>query len=70
MSKTIGKNISKNLSSKQSQKLFDYAKPSTTDTLKNASEKAIQKTVEATSDLIVIEIANKFTKVLPKSFIT
>ena len=70
MSKTIGKNISKNLSSKQSQKLFDYAKPSTTKTKKNASEKAIQKTVEATSDLIVIEIANKITKVLPKNFIT
>ena len=48
----IGKNISINLSSKQSQKLIDYAKQSGTDALKTASKRAIQKTTEATSDLI------------------
>ena len=40
---SIGKNISVNLSSKYSQKLFDHAKQSTTDELKTASITAIQK---------------------------
>ena len=37
MGKNNGKKISKNLSSKYSKKLLDYAKQSTTDALKNAS---------------------------------
>ena len=37
--KNIGKKISKNLSSKYSHKLFDHAKQSATDALKNASKK-------------------------------
>ena len=40
----IGKNKSKNLSSKNRQKLPDHAKKAATDALKIASEKAIQKT--------------------------
>ena len=44
MSKNVGKSISKNLSSKYSQKLFDYAKQSATDVLKTASKIAIQNT--------------------------
>ena len=47
MCKIVGKNISKNLSGKYSQKLLDHAKQSATDTLKAASERAIQKTTEA-----------------------
>ena len=41
----------KNLSNKYGQKL-DSAKKSTTDAIKTASERAIQKTAEASSDLI------------------
>ena len=37
MSESIGKNISKNLSGKYSQKLFDHAKKSATDVLKISS---------------------------------
>ena len=64
--KNIGKKISKNLSSKYSQKLFDHAKQSATDALKNASKKKIiiiQKTAEATGDLICNKIAYRITKV-------
>ena len=43
VSTNIGKIISKNLSSKHSQKLLDYAKQSATDALKTASKRAIQR---------------------------
>ena len=58
MGKHIGKNISKNLSSKYSQKILDHAKHSATDALKTVSKRAIQKTGEATSDLIGNKIAH------------
>ena len=48
MGRSNGKNISKNLSSKYSQKLLDHAKQSDTDVIKTVSKKAIQKTAEAT----------------------
>ena len=48
----VRKIISRNLSSKQSQKL--HAKQSATDALKTASKRAIQKTEKATGDLIGI----------------
>ena len=41
MDTNIDENISKNLSSRYSQKLLGHAKQSATDTLKNASEKVI-----------------------------
>ena len=41
MGKSIGRNISKNLSPKHSQKLLDHAKQSATDALKTASKRAI-----------------------------
>ena len=41
--RNIGKIISKNLSSKHSQTLLDYAKQSVTDALKTASKRAIQR---------------------------
>ena len=45
------------------KKFFDHAKKSAIDALKAASSRAIQKTVEASSDLIGSKIANKITKV-------
>ena len=50
MGRNIGKDISKNLSSKYSQKLFDHAKQTATDALKAASKWAIQKAAEVTGD--------------------
>ena len=63
MGKNIHKNISKNFSSKNGQKLFDHAKSSTTDPIRTASKKAIQKAAEATGDLIGNKIADKIMKV-------
>ena len=59
MGKTIGKNISKSLSSKYIQKIFDHAKQSAGDAIKTCSNRVIQKTAEATSDLIGNKITNK-----------
>ena len=49
---SFAKNIGKNLSNKYSQKRLDSAKQSTADAIKTVSKRAIQKTVEATGDLI------------------
>ena len=46
------KNISKNSSNKYSQKRIHSAKQFTTDAIKTASKRAIQKPAEATGDLI------------------
>ena len=69
MSKNIGENISKNLTDKYSlgmlairQKLLDHAKQSATDAFKTASKRAIQKTTQATDDLIGNKTINKITK--------
>ena len=51
------------MSNKYSQKIFDRAKKSTTDAIKTASKRAIQKTAEATSDIIGNKTADKITKV-------
>ena len=56
------KNLGKGLSNKYGQKLFDSAKKSTTDTIKTASKRSIQKTAEATGDLIGNKNAGKITK--------
>ena len=63
MCKNIGKNISKNLSSKYSQKRIDHAKQSATDVFETASKIVIQKTTEATDNLIRNKIADKITRV-------
>ena len=55
--RNIGKNVSRNLSSKYSQKTLDYAKQFITDVFKTASKNAIQKTAWATGDLIGNKIA-------------
>ena len=60
------KNMGKSLSNKYGQKLFDSAKKSTTDAIKTDSKRAIQKTAEATRDLIGNEIADKITSVSRK----
>ena len=49
------------LSYKYGQKLLDSAKKSTTDAIKTASKRAIQKTAEAIGDLIGNKIADKIT---------
>ena len=59
----MGKNVSKSLSSKYSQKLLDHSKQSATNVFKTASKKAIQKTAQSTGDLIGNKIANKITRV-------
>ena len=74
--KTMGTHatkVAKNLSNKYSQKLLDTAKKSTTDAIKTTSKRVIQKTAEATSDLIgnkttdrITSLSKKFSKELPK----
>ena len=60
---SFAKNIGKNLSNKHSQKLIDTAKKSTTDAIKTASKRAIQKTAEAAGDLIDNKIIDKITSI-------
>ena len=59
--------MGKILSNKQGQKLLDSAKKSTTDAIKTASKRAIQKIAEATSDLTGNKIAGKITSFSKKS---
>ena len=63
MGKNFGKNISKNLSGKYSEKLLDHPKKPAIDAFENSSKKVIQKTAEATGDLIGNKVANRITKV-------
>ena len=58
---SFAKNIGKDLSNKYCQKLVDSAKKSATDALKTASKRAIQKTSEATGDLVGNKNADKIT---------
>ena len=67
MRKNIGKNISKILSNKYSQKHFDHAKQPATAAFKTAPKKAIQETDEASGDLIDNKIADQITKVSRRS---
>ena len=60
---SFAKNIGKNLSNKYGQKLLDSAKKSTADAIKTASKKEIQKTAEATRNLIGNKITDKKTSV-------
>ena len=67
MGKNIDNNISKNLSSKYSQKLLDHAKISSADATKIASKKEKKKTAGAASDLIGNKIADKIMKLSSNS---
>ena len=64
---SFAKNMGKLLSNKYGQKLVDSAKKYTADAIKTASKRAIQKTTEATGDLIGNKIADKITSVSKKS---
>ena len=55
--------MSKSLSNKYGQKLFDRAKTSTRDAIKTASKRVIQKKAEATGDLIGNKIPYKIKSV-------
>ena len=67
---SFAKNMGKSLSNKYGQKLLDIAKKSTADAIKTASKRAIQKTAEATGDLIGSKIADKITIVSKKKSTT
>ena len=60
---SFSKNMGNNLSKKYGQKVPDSAKKSTTDAVRTASKREIQKAVEATGDLIGNKSADKITKV-------
>ena len=60
---SFAKNMGTHLSNKYSQKLLDSAKKSSTDAIKTAWKRAIQKIAEATDDLIGNKIADKITSV-------
>ena len=64
---SFAKNMGKNLSNKYGQKRLDSAKESTKDAIKTASIRAIEKTAEATGDLIGNNNADKITSVSKKS---
>ena len=53
--------VTKNMSIKYSQQLLDSTKKCTTDGIKTASKRAIQKIVEATGDLTGNKIVDKIT---------
>ena len=63
---SFAKNMSKSLRNKYGKKLLDSAKKSTTDAIKIASKRAIQKNPEATGDLIGNEITDHITSVSKK----
>ena len=64
---SFAKNKGKNLYNKYSQKLFNSTKKSTTYAIKTSSKRPIQKTAEATGDLIGNKTADKITNVSKKS---
>ena len=63
---SLAKNMGKSLNNKYGLKHLDSARKSITDAIKTASKGAIQKTVEATFDLIGNKTADKITSVSKK----
>ena len=59
--------FARSMSNKYGKKLVDTAKKSATDAIKTASKRAIQKTAEATCDLIGNKIADEITSISKKS---
>ena len=55
--------FARSMSNKYGKKLVDTAKKSVTDVIKTTSKKEIQKTAEATGDLVGNKIADKITSV-------
>ena len=66
MCKNFGKNISKKIRSKYSQEFFENDKQYAINALKTVSKRAMQKTAEATGDLIENKIAKKITRAIKK----
>ena len=64
---SFAKNMGKNFSNKYGQNLLDSAKKSTTEAIKTTSKRAIQKTAEATGDLIGNKADDKIKCVSKKS---
>ena len=64
---SFAKNMGKSLSNKYGRKIIDSAKKSTEDAIRTASKRAIQKTAEATGDLVSIKVVDKITSVSKKS---
>ena len=58
--------FARSMSNKYGKKLVDTTKKSATDAIKTASKRAIQKTAEATGDLIGNKIAHKITSISKK----
>ena len=58
--------FARSMSHKYGKKLVDTAKKSVTDAIKTSSKRAIQKTAEATGDLVGNKIADKITSVSKK----
>ena len=63
---SFAKNMGKSLSNKYGKKPLGCVKKSAIDAIKTASKRAIQKTAEATGDLIGNKIADKITSVSKK----
>ena len=63
---SFAKNMSKSLSNKYGQNLFDSPKISMTDAINTASKRPIQRTAEATGDLTGNKSADKITSVSKK----
>ena len=63
---THAANVAKNLNNKYGQNKYDSAKKSSTDALKIAGKRKIQKTAEASGDLVGNFIADKFTSISKK----
>ena len=59
--------FARSMTNKYGKKLVDAAKKSATDAIKTASKRAIQKTAEATGDLVENKIADKITSFSKKS---
>ena len=64
---SFAKNIGRNLSNKYGHKLVNTAKKSAADALKIASKREIQKTAEATGDLVGNKVADKITSISKKT---
>ena len=64
---SFSKSMGKHLRSKYGQKTLGSARNSTTDAIKFASKRAIQKIAEATGDLIGNKTPDKITSVSKKS---
>ena len=64
---SFAKSMGTHLSNKYGQRLFDSATKSVTDAIKTVSTRAIEKTAEASGDLIGNKIVDKVTSVSKKS---